>query len=189
MCLMLASCVRSQTEMSVDFTGNVSLKATYMYEDSMIEMMQENPFQEVSERLRKSGFTVEELKEDGFTGFRAALEKVHIDQLSGFEEEREPLDLFQFLTQEDQIEPVFFTVKKGFFKNTYTGFMCYDLSGDVTDEDIEEMMPYVDDSFEITFQVTAKNNTDTVLPLVFVNEPLLEGDSETLMEINDKEVK
>ncbi|MBO4379309.1 MAG: hypothetical protein J5889_10125, partial [Clostridia bacterium] len=38
---------------------------------------------------------------------------------------------------------------------------------------------------EITFLVTAKNNTDTVLPLVFVNEPLLEGDSETLMEIND----
>ena len=38
---------------------------------------------------------------------------------------------------------------------------------------------------EITFQVTAKNNTDKVLPLVFVNEPLLEGDSETLMEIND----
>ena len=38
---------------------------------------------------------------------------------------------------------------------------------------------------EITFSVTAKNNTDMVLPQVFVNDALIEGDSQTLMDIPD----
>ena len=158
LCLVLTSCVKSSMQMSVDFTGNVSISGTYMYQDSMIELMEENPFLKVRERLEKSGFTVEDCKEGEFSGFRASLEKVHIDRLSGFEGEQEPLDLFQFMTREDEMEPVFFTVKKGFLKSTYTASMCYDLSGDVTDEDIEQMMPYMDDSFEITFQVTLPKN-------------------------------
>ncbi len=167
LCLVLTSCVKSNMQMSVDFTGNVSISGTYMYQDSMIELMEENPFLKVRERLENSGFTVEDCKEDEFSGIRVSMEKVHIDRLSGFEEEREPLDLFLFMTQEDEMEPVFFTVRKGFLKSIYTASMCYDLSGDVTDEDIAEMMPYVDESFEITFQVTLPKdavsyNADTV---------------------------
>lgn len=92
--------------------------------------------------MKKKGIDVEEYDDGSYTGMKASLKIANIDTVSTTEDIDGDLESLlgatdSFLEEKQEVENKFiFTVKKGFFKNTYTAKLNSSMSdevGDMTD--------------------------------------------------------
>lgn len=82
------------------------------------------------ELLGKRGYKISEYTENGYQGFSAVLSIDNIDNVSV---EKELIVEMSEILEEDFNDKELFTVKKGFFKNTYTANYVYTVNSDEAD--------------------------------------------------------
>ncbi len=134
--LISTGCMKFETTMEVNKDKSMNLTMIAAMDQSFLEQMTETTNRE---DLESSGFYVEDYNEDGKKGYKLTKQIKNIDDVS----------TEGSISEEDMAEALYgtgdskyiFTVKKGFFKNTYKAKFDFTTSGlgdDIDDEDYEE---------------------------------------------------
>lgn len=116
----LSGCLKSTATMTINEDKSMRFQATYLLSKQLASL---NDLDKSS--FTKKGFNVTDVDSDGYVGFEVSKDYKNIDDLSS--ETGKEVVISDF-TEENFDHSVFFKVKKGFFKNTYTATFKYDFS-------------------------------------------------------------
>ena len=114
LCIMFLTtgCVKMNMTMEIHGNKSMELELIEAVDDSILESTGSTSITDNKKELEDKGYTVEDYKEDNKTGYKITKHFDNIDTVSSSEE----IDTnVSDVVESDQ----FFTVKKGFFKNTY----------------------------------------------------------------------
>lgn len=127
-------------------------------EENDIDMSDVNTEEEKS-ALEKRGYKVIEYNNDGYEGLKATLKIDNIDNVSVEDELKVKLS---DILAEDFDDDKFFTVEKGFFKNTYTANFIYEIN-DNTSSSAPINLSNLDIKYTVLLpSKSISNNADTV---------------------------
>lgn len=115
---LMTGCVKSHVNMEINKDKSMNLSLIAAIDSSFLEQSGEDNLLENEEikEFEEKGFKTEKYSDDSMTGYKFTKSFANIDDLSS--EKETTLDL-NALADEETPNNVF-TVKKGFFKNTYT---------------------------------------------------------------------
>lgn len=115
---LMTGCVKSHVNMEINKDKSMNLSLIAAIDSSFLEQSGEDDLLENEEikEFEEKGFKTEKYSDDSMTGYKFTKNFANIDDLSS--EKETTLDL-NALADEETPNNVF-TVKKGFFKNTYT---------------------------------------------------------------------
>ena len=115
---LMTGCVKSHVNMEINKDKSMNLSLIAAIDSSFLEQSGEDDLLENEEikEFEEKGFKTEKYSDDSMTGYKFTKSFANIDDLSS--EKETTLDL-NALADEETPNNVF-TVKKGFFKNTYT---------------------------------------------------------------------
>lgn len=115
---LMTGCVKSHVNMEINKDKSMNLSLIAAIDSSFLEQSGEDDLLENEEikEFEERGFKTEKYSDDSMTGYKFTKNFANIDDLSS--EKETTLDL-NALADEETPNNVF-TVKKGFFKNTYT---------------------------------------------------------------------
>ena len=160
---LCSGCVKSDTHMTIHKDRSMDFSATYLVEDSFADMtsdeqgaaaLQVNPSSDNWKNLTDRGYTVKEVKKDGYTGFQATCHFPSIDTLAS--DKGVGVVLNNYLNK-DFDDSKFFTVRRKLFEDTYTAHFVYDFSDNNTTSpggaDDTDMSVYTS-AIEVTYRVT-----------------------------------
>lgn len=161
--VLLSGCVKVETSMDISKTGKVKISFINAVNESLITDEIKIDKDRIN-KLKENGFTVEEYQKDGLKGYRYSKTFSSINLLTAYNEEElnNELNIDSFIGNKTQ----FFTVEKGFFKNTYVAKISSSIKDDIFKEvNIDDNSEYKDiDLFD--------ENIDSMLDLKFnVNLP------------------
>ena len=184
--LTLLSCgfIKKDMSTTINKNGSVDISFTYLVADNlanlstgenivMIRVDKNSPYWKTME---KRGYTVEETKKDGYTGFTATCHYDTIKDISKDYEEAQGSSILlgQFF---DEDKPYFskeyplFLVKKGLFKDTYSTYIGYEFTRD----DLKELEVLNDeDNTFLNFSLYEKEMTMTYT-VTIPNNSLVQG--------------
>lgn len=115
---LMTGCVKSHVNMEINKDKSMNLSLIAAIDSNFLEQSGEDDLLENEEikEFEEKGFKTEKYSDDSMTGYKFTKSFANIDDLSS--EKKTTLDL-NALADEETPNNVF-TVKKGFFKNTYT---------------------------------------------------------------------
>ncbi len=120
---MMTGCMKFQTDMKINKDKSMDFTLTYAIANSLVEQAKqaatsnnENLDNESLKELEKQGFKTEEYSDSSMTGIKLSKTFNNIDDISS--EKEVDFDLEAIMNGSEQTD--MFTIKKGFFKNTYT---------------------------------------------------------------------
>ena len=153
---MMTGCMKFQTNMTINKDKSMNFSLTYAIANSLVEQASgEASFgNESLKELEKQGFKSEDYSDGSMTGVKLSKNFDNIDEISN--EKEVNFNLESMMNGSEQTD--MFTVKKGFFKNTYTLKMENNTSNEV-----QNGMNSVADSNEVNGleNQTTDTNTDT----------------------------
>jgi hypothetical protein len=127
--ISLSGCLDATIHLSVNDDGSGDLNYKMLIDPAALAFMQDpsgnepDPFSEMQADLKKSGFAIVNLKEDGYVGFEA---KKNIDNI---QESTRQGKLFSDSNMDKNIKPgEGLTIDKRFFKTVYTLKMNFDMT-------------------------------------------------------------
>lgn len=116
--------------------------------------------EEEKKALEKRGYKVVEYDNDGYKGIKATLRIDNIDNVSVEEDLKVKLS---DILDENFDDEEFFTVKKGFFKNTYIANFVYEKAGEDSSSNPITNLSNLDIKYTVTLpDKSISNNADTV---------------------------
>ncbi len=128
-------CIKSEAVMTVNKNKSMDFTVTYALDNKLVDLAELNNAYNIrnmfgivvdDHNLTQKGYTVTDYKDDNYTGIKASKHIYNIDAVSSDKETVIVLNDFFNLDFDDSL---FFTVKKGLLKNTYTANFIYDLTG------------------------------------------------------------
>lgn len=153
---MMTGCMKFQTNMTINKDKSMNYSLTYAIANSLVEQASgEASFgNESLKELEKQGFKSEDYSDGSMTGVKLSKNFDNIDEISN--EKEVNFNLEAIMNGSEQTD--MFTVKKGFFKNTYTLKIENNTSNEV-----QNGMNSVADSNEVNGleNQTTDTNTDT----------------------------
>jgi hypothetical protein len=134
--MVLSGCAKSTTKMTINKDRSMTLEIVNLiennfYQDSIFDLSQYN----------KDGMTAEKVIDNGYSGFKVTKKYNNIDNLSN--STGKEVILSDYLSDNFD-DSIFFKVKKGIFKNTYTAAFKFDTTN-IT-EDYQNIEYYNDDT-------------------------------------------
>lgn len=146
--IMLTGCVKMDVNMSINKDKSMKLSITTALENSMWEQSGENTVlsEEDKKEAEKNGYIIEEYSDGSMTGYTLYKEYKNIDEVSS--EKEINFNLNQTMESEEKI----FTVKKGFFKNTYTLKAENDTSDEFEDQITSETDLTSEEEYDTTYE-------------------------------------
>lgn len=116
----LNGCFKSTATMTINEDKSMKFQATYLFSKQIASLSDID-----KSSFTKKGFNVTDVDSNGYVGVEVSKDYKNIDDLSN--ETGKEVIISDF-TEENFDDSIFFKVKKGFFKNTYTANFKYDLS-------------------------------------------------------------
>lgn len=113
--LMLTGCVKFEFSMGINKDGSVNLQLIEAFDKSLIESDDSNLNTTDLKQIREAGFSVDDYIDDSMKGYKFTKKIGNINSVS-FEYGDNVTDINSLLEKADV---KLFSVKKGFFKNTY----------------------------------------------------------------------
>ncbi len=166
-CLLFSGCIQSNITMTVKKDRSMDISATYLVADYLANMTTDKSTTQNGvdkdsanwKSLQDRGYTMESVKKDGYTGFKATRHFHSIDDVS--KESGVGVTLWKNTTgnflDAGFDDTTFFSVKREFLKDTYTAHFFYDLSPEATgitkQEASEDLSAYLSE-IEVTYTVT-----------------------------------
>lgn len=157
---MMTGCMKFQTDMKINKDKSMDFSLTYAIANSLVEQASggaslgdETLDNESIKELEKQGFKAENFSDGSMTGVKLSKNFDNIDNVSS--EKEVNFNLEAIMNGSEQTD--MFTVKKGFFKNTYTLKMENN-----TSEEVESEMNSIDDSNAINGLEDQTTDTNTV---------------------------
>lgn len=132
---LMTGCIKSEAVMTINKNRSMDFTVTYALENKLADLAALNNSFDIRNvfgivvddyNLKQKGYAVTDYKDDNFTGIKASKYINNIDAVSS--DKRTIINLNDFFNP-DFDDSLFFTVKKGLFKNTYTAKFIYDLTG------------------------------------------------------------
>ncbi len=142
---LTTGCVRTKMNMTIHKDKRMDLSMDMGVSKAFIEIFDISDEELAS--MKKKGIDVEEYDDGSYTGMKASLKIANIDTVSTTEDIDGDLESLlgatdSFLEEKQEVENKFiFTVKKGFFKNTYTAKLNSSMSDEVGQTCIWIQMP------------------------------------------------
>lgn len=131
----LTGCIKSEAVMTVNKNKSMYFNVTYALDNKLADLAELNNAYDIRNMfgivvddniLTQKGYTVTDYKNDNYMGIKASKHIYNIDSVSS---DKEKIIILNDFFNQDFDDSLFFTVKKGLFKNTYTANYIYDLTG------------------------------------------------------------
>ena len=136
---MMSGCMKLNVSMSINEDKSMDFTFTEAINSSLLEQSNQTAVdEETLQKYRDNGFTVENYSDNSWTGYTMTKHFSNIDDISSDESVSGSLEDIVSGLEEDA---TLFTVKKGFFKNTYTASIEFN-----TDETLDDATKYLDDT-------------------------------------------
>ncbi len=148
--------------MNVNKNKSMDFSVTYALDNKLADLAELNNAYDIRNMfgivvddniLTQKGYTVTDYKNDNYTGIKASKHIYNIDAVSSDNEK--VIVLSDFFNQ-DFDDSLFFTVKKGVFKNTYTANFVYDLTNTAKynlGNSVIDVSKLSSDNIEISYEV------------------------------------
>lgn len=153
---MLSGCVKADIDMSINKDKSMKLSITSALAESLLQQYGTDSImdEDTKQEAEKQGFKIEDYSDGSMKGFTFSKEFKNIDDISS--EKKTNFDLDKLMNEADA---KIFTIKKGFFKNTYSVVMEND-----TSEEIENQMDFGDstNSLDYTNDLDYNDAQDTL---------------------------
>jgi len=159
-------CVKFEENISISKDKSVEMEIIYALADEYVtedSILDEDDIKEYEE----NGYTIEDYKQDGMTGYVMTLKVDNIDDISSPD-----FEVYNVSSESDNEDFIMFKVVKGTSKNTYSAKFVFDSSDEEDSEedgeyDTAQMMEYFGSSMDLSFNVTLpdkslSNNATTV---------------------------
>lgn len=158
---LMTGCVKSHVNMEINKDKSMNLSLIAAIDSSFLEQSGEDDLLENEEikEFEEKGFKTEKYSDDSMTGYKFTKSFANIDDLSS--EKETTLDL-NALADEKTPNNVF-TVKKGFFKNTYTVKMKNNATDELQSqiENADQTTTTDDNQMNIEDDTTIQGSNDT----------------------------
>lgn len=132
---LTTGCIKSEAVMTVNKNKSMDFTVTYALDNKLADLAELNNAYDIrnmfgivvdNHNLTQKGYAVTDYKDDNYTGIKASKHIYNIDSVSS---DKEKVIFLSHFFNQDFDDSLFFTVKKGLFKNTYTANFIYDLTG------------------------------------------------------------
>lgn len=152
---MMTGCMKIQTNMTINKDKSMDFSLIYAVENSLLEQNGSESLleEDLVKKAEEQGFKAEEYSDGSMTGFKLSKNFDNIDDVSSEKEVNYTLES----TVNDSKQNDIFTVKKGFFKNTYTLKMENE-----TSDEVENGINNIGDSNAINELGNQTNDTNTL---------------------------
>ncbi len=158
---LMTGCVKSHVNMEITKDKSMNLSLIAAIDSSFLEQSGEDDLLENEEikEFEEKGFKTEKYSDDSMTGYKFTKSFANIDDLSS--EKETTLDL-NALADEETPNNVF-TVKKGFFKNTYTAKVKNNATDELQSqiENADQTTTTDDNQMNIEDDTTIQGSNDT----------------------------
>ncbi len=158
---LMTGCVKSHVNMEINKDKSMNLSLIAAIDSSFLEQSGEDDLLENEEikEFEEKGFKTEKYSDDSMTGYKFTKSFANIDDLSS--EKETTLDL-NALADEETPNNVF-TVKKGFFKNTYTAKVKNNATDELQSqiENADQTTTTDDNQMNIEDDTTIQGSNDT----------------------------
>lgn len=158
---LMTGCVKSHVNMEINKDKSMNLSLIAAIDSSFLEQSGEDNLLENEEikEFEEKGFKTEKYSDDSMTGYKFTKNFANIDDLSS--EKETTLDL-NALADEETPNNVF-TVKKGFFKNTYTAKVKNNATDELQSqiENADQTTTTDDNQMNIEDDTTIQGSNDT----------------------------
>ena len=158
---LMTGCVKSHVNMEINKDKSMNLSLIAAIDSSFLEQSGEDDLLENEEikEFEEKGFKTEKYSDDSMTGYKFTKNFANIDDLSS--EKETTLDL-NALADEETPNNVF-TVKKGFFKNTYTAKVKNNATDELQSqiENADQTTTTDDNQMNIEDDTTIQGSNDT----------------------------
>ncbi len=131
---LTTGCIKSEAVMNVNKNKSMAFSVTYALDNKLADLAELNNAYDIRNMfgivvddniLTQKGYTVTDYKDDNYTGIKASKHIYNVDLVSS---DKEKVIVLNDFFNQDFDDSLFFTVKKGVFKNTYTANFIYDLT-------------------------------------------------------------
>ncbi len=165
----MTGCVKYKNTMTINNDKSMVFEGSYLISDKLLESADSSTFftEENKKALEERGVTVEDKKENGYTGISVSKKYDNIDKISNDTGKEVTIsDYFK----EDFDDSVLFKVEKGFLKNKYTANFKYDSNvgaGDGGDTSTSQALTENDKKLAVTDDLTTtapSTGEDTTTP-------------------------
>ena len=145
---MMSGCMKFNMNMDINSDKSMNLELIVAFANEMMGSSNEtNMDNSEIQKLKDNGFNVEEYSDDTMTGYTISTKINNIDDVST---EKDTMFNLNDIFNGEKLSDIF-TVKKGFFKNTYTVKIGEEESTDMTNELEDDLnSTYSDDSLLAT---------------------------------------
>ena len=158
---LMTGCVKSHVNMEINKDKSMNLSLIAAIDSNFLEQSGEDDLLENEEikEFEEKGFKTEKYSDDSMTGYKFTKSFANIDDLSS--EKETTLDL-NALADEETPNNVF-TVKKGFFKNTYTAKVKNNATDELQSqiENADQTTTTDDNQMNIEDDTTIQGSNDT----------------------------
>ena len=128
---MMSGCMKFNMNMDINSDKSMNLELIVAFANEMMGSSNEtNMDNSEIQKLKDNGFNVEEYSDDTMTGYKISTKINNIDDVST---EKDTMFNLNDIFNGEKLSDIF-TVKKGFFKNTYTVKIGEEESTDMTNE-------------------------------------------------------
>lgn len=172
----MTGCVKLEMNLEISKNGKVSLGIIEAVQESLLDG-EKILIDDELEKYKNQGLIIEDYEEDGMVGFKIVKKYSSIDKISGDKEANSTLDLENMNSDNVKL----FSVKKGFFKNTYKANLKTTMADDLNKSipsldnieekielDMEEENFSSDDEYEnedeLDFENLFENDSDKTNP-------------------------
>ena len=158
---MMSGCVKANIDMSINKDKSMKLSITSAVEQSLLQQYGSEGLmdEETKNEAENNGFKVDEYSDGSMKGYTLSKEFKNIDDISS--DKKVNFDLEKLMNEE---KAQIFTVKKGFFKNTYTVTMENNTSSELESQmdfgDSTNSLDYNDAQGTIDENYTQDSTTD-----------------------------
>ena len=152
----MTGCVKYKNTMTINNDKSMVFEGSYLISDKLLEQSDSKTFftEENKKALEERGVTVEEKKENGYTGISVSKKYDNIDKISN--DTGKDVTISDYF-KEDFDDSVLFKVEKGFLKNKYTANFKYDSNvgaGDGGDTSTGQALTENDKKLAVTDDLT-----------------------------------
>ena len=156
---LMTGCVKAHVNMEINKDKSMNLSLIAAINKSFLEQSGEEALMENEEikNFEEKGFKTEKYLDDSMTGYKFTKKFANIDDLSS--EKETTLDL-NILADEETPNNIF-TVKKGFFKNTYTVKMKNNATDELQSQIENAGQPTTTDDNQMNIQNDTNTSNDT----------------------------
>ena len=181
--LFMTGCVKMNATMKINKDKSMDYEIIMAVDDSLMQGSTSTVIDEKEmEEAKKNGFTIEDYTEDSMKGYKMTKHIKNIDSVSSKDSIESSIDA-------GSESEYLFTVKKGFFKNTYTAKLTSDSTDSLNDymsDDDTSLDDTSDDdwSFDDEDETTLDDEDETILD--DEDETTLDDEDETTLDDEDE---